>query len=325
MMRLRVLPALAVLALLASPAHAYLPANIEGVIKSWFSGSGKFQCIKVSGGGTANCLFGANMTLSNGCSVSGGIMTCSGGFDSPAATTTGTYFTWKEGSNNGTSTVKLQAPPNLSTSRTNTFNADGTFNAADVETTSSQGLDAYFHQTTGILSGRSNLAYIWLPDGSPALGDPAGGVTATLTANSMRCATIVARDSIQNATNLAHRVATLGGNCSTCIYNEDGTTLIAPLVSGAPATASDCTTAAAKTMTGLDAFSLAKGTRYRLCTTSDSALTQWYKGPYYAAVTANMVATTVGTAASTGTSGKCPTTTGALTTGDVYPPVTRVY
>ncbi len=309
-----------------APTYAFLPNTIETVIKSWFNGAGKFQCIKVSGGGVANCLYGANMTPTNGCSVSGGIMTCSGGFDATAATTTGSYMTWKEGSDNGTSTVRLQAPANLSTSRVNTWNADGTFKASDVATSNSSeyGRDALFDSSTGVLVGRANPTYIWMPDGSPAL-DPSGGVTATLTANNMRCATILARDSIVGATNLAHYVAVLGGSCSTCIYSEDGTTLIAPLVSGAPATASNCTGTGAKTMTGLDPFTLAKGTRYRLCTTSSSNLTQWFKGPYYASAVANMVTTTAGNAASTGTSGKCPTTTGALSAGDYYPPPTRVY
>lgn len=62
-----------------------------------------------------------------------------------------------------------------------------------------------------------------------------------------------------------------------------------------------------------------------LAAVKSSNLTQWFKGPYYASAVANMVTTTAGNAASTGSSGKCPTTTGALSAGDVYPPPTRVY
>lgn len=355
MRRLRILVILAFMACSVNVAYAYLPANIENTIKGWFSGAGNLvrmtftasnqpgtssmnklviyydsadKCLKASSSGNAfSCIAGTGAGSGAGCYFApSGALTCTGGFDTPAAAAAGGCVTLKEGSNNGTSTIANCAPANLSTSRTNTMNADGTYKASDIETadTNEYGLDLIFNTLTGIITGRANPAYVWLPDGAPAI-DPAGGEVAVLAANGMRCATFVARDSIKAATNLAHYVSTLGGNCSTCLYSEDGTTLIAPLVSGVAATASDCTGTGVKTMTGLDPFTLAKGTRYRLCTTSSSNLTKWFKGPYYASVLANAVATTAGTAANSGTSGKCPTATGSLSAADVYPPITRVY
>lgn len=339
------------LTVFAGVAHAYLPANIENVVKSWFNSAGKLVKFEMYGSSPpptkaracvwwvdqatytikASCNNGPVSTLTgagNGvtsCAEVGGTLTCPA-FDSPAAASTGGCVTLKEGSNNGTATAQLCAPANLSTSRTNNLNADGTFAASDVASAnvSDLGRDVIFNSATGALAARTNPTYVWLPDGAPAI-DPAGGEVATLTANTMRCATFIARDSITSATALAHYVSTLGGSCSPCLYNETGTTLLAPLVSAAPATASDCSTTGAKTLTGLDTFSLTKGTRYRLCTTSSSNTTKWFKGPYYANVVANQVTTTVGIAAESGTSGKCPTTTGALSAADVYPPVVRVY
>lgn len=324
-MRARALIALFVLSW-AVPAHAFLPNTIETVIRSWFTASGKFQCIKVSGGGTANCLFGANMTLANGCSVSGGIMTCSGGFDSPPATTTGSFATFKEGSNNGTENVKVQAPPNLAVSRVNLFNTDGTYKSGDVATATTQeyGLPARYSATNGILGVTAAINPAFYPDGTPAQG-PGSALTTARASGVVDCVRFVARDSVVGATKLQFDVgvnlaATSG---SVCLFNDsDSGTLIAPLVSGAAATAVSVASAGAVTMSGLDSFNIYAGTRYRLCWTSNNGTTTVrYSASGQYISTLNSIAVVAGTAASTGTSGKCPSTTGAISSGSVNPPI----
>lgn len=344
--------ALVLIVAFATVVDAYLPSSIETTLRGFFNSASRLvqlkfyergqpaastsgncvwymdstsHALKVScNGGSYSFIAGAGTTTA-GCSFTGTTLVCPA-FDSPAQAASGGCLTLKEGSNNGTSTIQECAPADVSVSRVNTYNTDGTRKASDIETAvaNENGRDAMFSATTGALIGRTNPLIVYLPDGSPAM-DPGGGETAVLSANGMRCVTITARDGIVGATSLAAYVSTLGGTCSPCLYNDgDAGTLIAPLTSGVASTASDCTSTGAKTLSSLDAFTIVRGTRYRLCTTSSSNLTKWFKGPYYANVVANMVSTTAGTAASTGTSGKCPATTGALTPVDVNPPIVRV-
>jgi hypothetical protein len=294
-------------------AQAYLPINIENQIRTWFNAAGKLVN------------FGNGTSALPGCSFAAGVLTCTG-FDSPAAATTGGCVTLKEGSGTGTSTAKICAADNLAVSRTNTLNSDGRLKSQDVEssTSSEYGLDTRFNLSTGVLEGKINNVTAYLPTGTPALDANNTGLTAAIGANTMKCITFTARDSIIAATSLSSVVAVLGGNCSVCLYPDlDAGALIAPLTAGVASTAKDCTGTGTKTFT-TDAFTLQEGTRYRLCLATDSALTRWYSAGYYAAVTANMVSTTAGTAATASASGKCGAITGALTTGDAYAPFVRV-
>lgn len=306
------------LLVLPQPAHAFLPAAIERTIRTWFNATGQLSTVDVAeraapsvsvtgkcrlyvdstahnlkvscNGGAYSSVVGSG-TATSGCTESAGTLTCAA-FDVPAAAASGGCVTLKEGSNNGTSTAKVCAPANLTSSRTNTLNADGTIKGADVEMATT---------------------YDFLP-GPAAV--PAGVKTATLTANLMRCVTFVKHGTLANATKYAIDVIDAGGTASVCLYADaDAGALIFPLVSAAPATAIDTSGTGSKTQTGLDPFTLSDGTAYRLCWTSaNTAVTLAAAGTVDANIV-NAFATRAGNATNGGTTGVCPTTTGALGTG----------
>lgn len=340
------------LALLApTVAQASIPSAIENVLKSWFNSAGHFigfrmygrsapavsvsgsavfyydtasGCLKVSSnGGAFSCIAGTGNSTS-GCTFTSGTLVCPA-FDSPADPVNGSCVTVKEGSNNGVNTVQGCAPPALSTNRINLFNVDGTHKSNNVETPNAPELGRMvrFGLTDGILGAKVVASPMFLPDG--AAGSPAVTTVTEVQggANAMRCVRFAARDTIINATAMSVEVVGNAGSCNACLYNDTDAagSLVAPLTAGVASTTLDCSTAGAKTKSAVDAFTLLEGQGYRLCWTSSSTSTTLRGGLARVTGIANVTSVTAGTAAQSGSTGVCPSFTGAISAATVIPPI----
>lgn len=160
--------------------------------------------------------------------------------------------------------------------------------------------------------------------------DAAGQVQTIGAANTLFCWRPVASFAITNATKLGCPFATgTGGSTGGCAIYADAD------AGARQATCSGSTASSGVLVcTGLSAFSLVEGTRYRVCICNTSTSTQ-YEAPGFTGagqlgdLLTKLEATSVGTAANSCTTGAPPTTTGAITgetpgTNDFRPPLLRV-
>lgn len=346
--------ALLLVVALASTADAFLPSSIETTIRGWFNSASRLvllkfyergqpaasttgNCIwymdstshalKVScNGGTYSFIAGAGTTVA-GCAFVSGALTCPA-FDSPADPVNGGCVTLKEGSNNGVNTSQDCAPPALSTNRINLRNTDGTHKSSDVETPTANELGrlARYNLSTGIMESKPASNPAFLPDSTAGVF---GAVATTITEvqagnNQTRCVVFTALDTVVNATKIAMEVVTANTSCGVCIYPDlDAGGLIAPLTAGVPSTTFDCSTIGGKTKTGLDAYTLQEGVKYRLCWTASNTTTALRGGATRVTGIANALTTSAGTG-NAGSTGVCNATTGALTPATVTPPIVAV-
>jgi hypothetical protein len=135
------------------------------------------------------------------------------------------------------------------------------------------------------------------------------------------CADFGPTEGIANATKIYLFNSTAQNNVGVarvCLYTGGGTNLLVD--SGAIV----CPQFTKCGNTGLSAFSLAVGTEYRLCTTSDNASLAYIAGSLTLSVVTNAFVNHVGTAAnvSGSTAASCPATTGTLSAiSDAFPQV----
>lgn len=334
--------------LLAVPVSASLNSAIEQTIQGWFDAAGHFvrfklyssttpalsttgnsvwyydtvdACVKVSSNGGAFVCIAGTGTVASGCTFNGTTLTCPA-FDSPADANNGGCWTLYEAITNGSNIVKLCAAANLTGDYVLTTNADGTLKGEDIETSNAQNLGRVlrYNLTTGVQETKPAATVVSLPDGD-------GLVAATETEvqggnNEMRCVVFTARDTIINATRQVFEVSTAAGTCGACLYPDaDAGVLLSPMIATSPGVGVDCSGAGAKSKTGLDAFSVQEGSKYRLCWTASGTSAKLRGGTTRVSALTNALSVTSGTAANAGVAGVCPTTTGVITGATVITPV----
>lgn len=169
----------------------------------------------------------------------------------------------------------------------------------------------------GNSSAPVSATYTTAPYLTPLLA-AVGSVPALTNANDMRCYSWVPAVGVVGATKVAWAVTGTGaGNdCAVCVYSGDGATLIA----AASTTAGGCNPGSGIVgVTGITAFNLVAGTKYRVCWSADNNTQGWQGATPSApplAVVNQFVSSNMGSAANptTGTGPlTCPATTGNIT------------
>jgi hypothetical protein len=196
----------------------------------------------------------------------------------------------------------------------------GTFTANDCVKADANGNLVDAGAACGGAGGVTNSLNLMLPMGLNGGPAPLNSSTQTLimVANTLYCYPFVPSITLQNATKLSWYVNTgqTSAHCSAGIWNDAGTTLL--MNSGALACA---ITPSLFTVTGLTATTLAAGTRYQACFTTDQtnvALEGYGGGSGQGVLVLNAFVPRQGQRASATAGGAQPASTGAMTSGQ-YP------